>query len=270
MIKKEVLKHIDGIYRDIKSIKIQGATNIAIAGIEAVVFAAKVVEVEDKRDFIDFITRVSEKIKDSRPTEPMMFNGLKYILFNLEKDKTKNLPVIRKNIVKNGEYFLNLINKTTEKSIKNGAKLIKDGYNVLTHCHSSCVVKTFIEAKKRGVKFCVYNTETRPLYQGRITSMDLTKNKIKNTMVVDSEAPFLIYDSGEDDQYKIDGVFVGCDAIGMSGAMINKIGSFGIATACYLSKIPIYVCGSLLKTDMTDEIPVESRDFREVWKEAPK
>lgn len=270
MTKKEVLKHIDKIYKDIKSIKIQGATNIAIAGIDAIVYAVDNCEIENKEEFIDFVYEVCEKIRSSRPTEPMMFNGIKYILYNFKKDQEKSLAVIKKNIIKNGKYFLKLINITTEKSIKNGSRLIKDGDNVLTHCHSSCVVKTFIEAKKLGKKIHVYNTETRPLYQGRITSADLSKNKIKNTMVVDSEASFLIYDSGDDDDYKIDGVFIGCDAIGMSGSVINKIGSFGIATACYLSKIPIYICGNLLKSDVTDEIPVESRDFKEIWKNAPK
>ena len=81
-------------------------------------------------------------------------------------------------------------------------------------------------------------------------------------MVVDSEAPFLISeDSGKN--LKIDKVVIGCDAIGTSGRFINKVGTFGIAMAAYYYKIPLYVCCNLLKVDVTDKIPVESRDFKE-------
>lgn len=270
MTNKEVSKYIDNICKDIKSVKIQGATNIAIAGIRAVTFAISSYEFEDKQEFIGFVSDSCENIKLARPTEPMLFNGLKYILFNIEKNKSKSLSFLIKDSVKNGKYFLDLIDKTATKSIENGSKLIKNHNNILTHCHSSSVVKTFIEAKKKGVDFHVYNTETRPLYQGRLTSADLVKNGIKNTMVVDSEAAYLINDTGSKDAYPIDMVILGCDAIGMSGSIINKVGSFGIALACLSSKIPLYISANLLKIDVTDEIPVESRDFKELWEDAPK
>ena len=268
MNKKEVLKYVNNICRDIKSIKIQGATNIAIAGIRAIVFAISSYDFKDKQDFFDFVYENCEKIKQARPTEPMLFNGLKYILFNIEKNKSKSLSFLVNNSIKNGKYFLDLIDKTTIKSIEYGSKIIKNNDNILTHCHSSSVVKTFIKAKNKGINFHVYNTETRPLFQGRLTSTDLVKSGIKNTMIIDSEAPYIISDaSGKD--YVINGVIIGCDAIGMSGSIINKVGSFGIALACHASKVPLYISANLLKIDVTDEIPVESRDFKELWESAP-
>ncbi len=270
MTKKEVIKHIEKISKDIKDIKIQGATNIAVSGINAIVFALSHCEFNSKEEFFDFVYKYSDLIKNARPTEPMLFNGLKYILFNIEKNKNKNLTFLINNSIKNGKYFLDLISKTSIKSIEYGSKLIKNNNNILTHCHSSSVVKTFILAKKKGVKFHVYNTETRPLFQGRLTSMDLVENGIKNTMIVDSEAPYLIANTGINDEYPINSVIIGCDAIGMSGAIINKVGSFGIGLACLDSKVPLYISGNLLKIDVTDEIPVESRDFKEVWESSPK
>lgn len=269
MNKKEVLKYINDICRDIKSIKIQGATNIAIAGIRAITFAISSYDFKEKQEFCDFVYENCEKIKQARPTEPMLFNGLKYILFNIEKNKSKSLSFLVNDSIKNGKYFLDLIDKTTVKSIEYGSKIIKNNYNFLTHCHSSSVIKTFVKAKNNGINFHVYNTETRPLYQGRLTSADLVKNGIKNTMIVDSEAAYLISDaSGKD--YVINGVIIGCDAIGMSGSIINKVGSFGIALACFVSKVPLYISANLLKVDVSDDIPVESRDFKELWEKAPK
>ncbi len=270
MNKKEVSKYINDICKDIKTIKIQGATNIAIAGINAITFAISSYDFKDKKEFFDFVNKNSDLIKSSRPTEPMLFNGLKYILFNIDKNRDKDLKFLIKDSIKNGKYFLDLIDKTTIKSIEYGSKLIKNNNNILTHCHSSSVVKTFVKAKNNGVKFHVYNTETRPLFQGRLTSADLVKNGIKNTMIVDSEAPYLIANTGVKDNYPIDKVIIGCDAIDMSGSIINKVGSFGIGLACVDAKVPLYISANLLKVDVTDEIPVESRDFRELWEKIPK
>lgn len=269
MTKKEVVKYIDNVCRDIKSIKIQGATNIAIAGVKAIAFVISSYDFKNKQEFFNLVYENCDLIKSARPTEPMLFNGLKHILFYIEKNKDKNLNFLIKDSIKNGRYFLDLINETTIKSIEYGSRLIKNHDNVLTHCHSSSVVKTFVKAKEKGVDFHVYNTETRPLYQGRLTSSDLIKEGIKNTMVVDSEAAYLISDaSGK--EYSIDKVVIGCDAIGMSGSIINKVGSFGIALACLSSKVPLYISANLLKVDVTDEIPVESRNFKELWEKAPK
>lgn len=269
MTKKDIFKYIDTVYNDIKTIKIQGATNIAIAGIHAITFAVASSEIIDKDEFFDFLDFITNKIKSARPTEPMLFNGINYIVFGVRQNKEKTLKAIIKACVSDGKNFLKLIQETSDKSIEYGSKLIKNGNNVLTHCHSSSVVKTFVAAKNKGVKFHVFNTETRPLYQGRLTSADLVKNGIDNTMVVDSEASYLISDaSGKD--YVVNKVIIGCDAIGMSGSVINKVGSFGIALACYISKVPLYISANLLKVDVLGDIPVESRDFKELWEDAPK
>ena len=63
------------------------------------------------------------------------------------------------------QFYLNLINETAERAVLNGLGIINDGDNVLTHCHSSSAVKTLKLHKVKGLKFKVYNTETRPLFQ---------------------------------------------------------------------------------------------------------
>ena len=62
----------------------------------------------------------------------------------------------------------------------------------MTHCHSTSAVKTLALHKVKGLKFKVFNTETRPLYQGRKTAKELVEEGIDTTMVVDGVAPFLI------------------------------------------------------------------------------
>jgi len=99
--------------------------------------------------------------------------------------------------------------------------------------------------------------------------MELYENNIDFIMIVDSEASYFISPtSGK--EYQVDKVLMGCDAIGMSGSIINKTGSFGIALSANVFEKPLYISGSLLKCDATDIIPVESRDLKEVWEKAPK
>lgn len=139
----------------------------------------------------------------------------------------------------------------------------------MTHCHSGSVVKVMQEARNRGTKFEVINTETRPLYQGRITAQDMLHIGIPTTLITDDMAPYYI-DRTINDTPKVDMFIIGCDAIKPNGNVINKVGSFGIALSAYNSGIPVYVVGSLTKYDAEDKIAIELRDGAEVWPEAPR
>lgn len=260
---------IKKVCSDIKTIRIQGATNVAKQGILVLRDSVAKNKFEDKRDLEKFVKKSCGKIKEARPTEPMLFNGLKYCLYTLENNKVGDLKTMKKSIIEAADFYLDLMVSASSKVIKNGVKIIKENDTILTHCHSSSVVKTLILAKKLGKKFEVINTETRPLFQGRLTAMELHESNIKFMMVIDSEAPYFISpDSGE--EYEVEKILIGCDSIGMSGSIINKAGSYSIALAGKTFNKPLYVSGSLLKCDVNDNIPVESRDLKEIWEKAPE
>jgi ribose 1,5-bisphosphate isomerase len=115
-----------------------------------------------------------------------------------------------------------MIDDTAKKAIQNGIGILDYGDSVLTHCHSSSAIKTIIANKADGNDFLVYNTETRPLYQGHKTAKDFLEAGMKVTMVVDSSAPFIL---DRDDPFglDIDAVIIGCDAIKLNGDIINKV-----------------------------------------------
>lgn len=139
----------------------------------------------------------------------------------------------------------------------------------MTHCHSGSVIKILVEAHKQGKKIQVFNTETRPLYQGRKTSADLVKAGVPDTMITDDAAPFFVDNVYESDT-DIDMVIIGSDAIRIGGEIYNKVGSFAIALAAWHSKIPVYVVGSLLKVDMENTVKIEQRSGKELRPDAPK
>lgn len=221
-----------GIIKKIKEVKIQGAENIAIAGIKAAPLFKG--------------SSIKELLK-ARPTEPALRNAIE---FSKKYGQKKAL-----------EHF-----KTSkEKIIKNGLKIIKPV--IFTHCHSSTVISILKNAKRKGKKFEVINTETRPLFQGRKTAKELSKGGIKITTIADSAARDALTKGGE--IKKADVVLFGADAILKNGNVINKIGSGLFAEIAYYEKIPVYICANSWKFS-SKNVKIEERSFKEIWNRAPK
>ena len=135
----------------------------------------------------------------------------------------------------------------------------------MTHCHSSTVNGVFQLAKEHGTDFEVIVTETRPVYQGRITVKELLEGGIKATMIVDSAIRSFVK--------QVDLAVVGADAVTSEGNVINKIGTSLVALAAHEARVPFYVVTELLKFDPQtihgDYEAIEERSRAEVWPDAP-
>lgn len=222
------------ICKDIKTVKIQGARNIARKALEA---------------YMLFPTKKSKEILISlRPTEPMLQKVLE------EASK------------KNPEKILSHFDYSQERINLFANRLIKNSEVIFTHCHSSNVVNALIFAKNKGKNFEVYNTETRPLFQGRKTSEALSNEGINVTQFTDSAFGMVL--SSQQGVRKVDKVFLGADAITEKG-VINKIGSGTIARLACLEGIPVYIVADSWKFTKK-EVPMEQRTLNEVWDKAPK
>lgn len=261
-------KHLQKLYRDIKTIKIQGATAIA----RAIVLGLKSYGLGDSSDLKRWqrhIKTTADYLISARPTEPLAQNGVKFILHALKIQRPKNTAQAKLILRQSADQFIFLLNDVAKKIIKNGQVIVHNGDDVLTHCHSWLVEQIIIQAKKSGKKFRIFNTETRPLYQGRVTSKKLLAAHIDTTMVTDSSAGFLISPySGK--ALMMEKVIIGADAILSNGSVINKIGSYSIAASAFLEKIPLYVTTPLLKFYHHSWIKIEQRSAKEIWPQSPK
>jgi translation initiation factor 2B subunit (eIF-2B alpha/beta/delta family) len=227
-------RRFNRILRRIKEVKIQGATNVAKAALKAYNLIPT--------------SSAKKKLLATRPTEPMM----SHVLGLADKIPRKEI--------------LNHFKEAQDKINKNTIKLIKNNYIIFTHCHSTNVVKALIYAKKQGKTFQIYNTETRPLFQGRKTARKLKRAKIPVTMFVDSALGIAL--SKEQGTRKPNLVFLGADAILRNG-VINKVGSEVIANIARDNKIPVYIIADSWKF-ARDKIKIEQRNLNEVWNKAPK
>jgi ribose 1,5-bisphosphate isomerase len=261
-----VVESIHPIAKKISQLKIQGARNVAIAAIEALVELSKVTKVKTKQEFLNELFAGQILLVNSRETEPLMRNAIKWIISQVEKSNQKEVLVLSKIVESSANEFLENLKESKEKIAKIGKKRIRNNSIILTHCHSSTVTKLLIDANKEGKKFEVFCTETRPVFQGRITVQELIKNDIKTTLIVDSAARSIMKE--------IDIVVVGADAITSEGNVINKIGTSTIALIAKEARKPFYVVSELLKFDPAtvcgDYEKIEKRDPSEIWKDAPK
>jgi ribose 1,5-bisphosphate isomerase len=264
-------KEVEQLHKEIKEIKIQGATNVAISTFKGMKSAIGS-DYSNTGDFLEDIIDVGKYLAYARPNEPLAQNGVLFVRYtfkergglNFSDNEQKDL------ISKLCDEFIEELSSAKHKIDElNTSKLIHIDH-VLTHCHSSTAVR-LIEGIAKGDKdFTAVCTETRPRFQGRITAKELLDRDIDTTLIADSAAESFVIGRGSK---TVSVVFIGCDAITMKGYCINKIGSWGIAMAAYQSGKPLYVVASLLKIDHDTEykdIGIEIREDKELWEDAPK
>jgi len=241
---------------DIKSLRIQGAENVSTAALEALADVVKKTKKDSKIHILLELEHAKSLLIETRPTEPEMRNYIEHIV-----KFTRNLPnkSIKSKIIKKIVLTLKEKKQNKEKIIEFGEKLIKDNDIIYTHCHSGTVTAIILKAHKHK-KIKVNNTETRPLYQGRITAKELSDANVKVKHYVDSAATDAMKDANL--------VLIGADAVTFNG-VYNKIGSEMISFVADKYNKPLYVCTSLWKFDNHLE-KIEERDYKEVWKHAPK
>jgi ribose 1,5-bisphosphate isomerase len=246
----------------IRRLEIQGATNIAVSAAKALV--RDLLDAENPAEAARVLDEGALTLVAARDTEPMLRNGLKYIQSHVPPEWTDR-EEFREAVERASAEVQGFFKESKTRIVEIGARRVRDGDTILTHCHSSAVTGTLVEAHRQGKRFRVIQTETRPKYQGRITARELVEAGIDTTMIVDSAARHFMKE--------IDFVVVGSDAITSEGNVINKIGTSQVALAASEARIPFYVVSTLLKFDPVTiggrYEAIEERDTEEIWDAPP-
>lgn len=271
--KIKFLKETNKIILDIDDLKIQGASNVAFACQDAIVKELQKYKKETDK-LKDYFFALCKALWKTRPTEPAMKHFLTSFYLKVETIR-KNVPL---NLAK--KRLIGFVKKykiSQKKAIDNVATQatripIKRKAVIFTHCHSSIVEYVIKHLHKLGRVEVVVNTETRPLFQGRITANHLAKAGIKVHHIVDSGAyayAKLLKQRGKEILF-----FTGADVITRKGKLINKIGTSQISLCLNSLGIPHYVFTISQKIDPVfkgwDLEDVELRDPNEIWKHHQK
>jgi ribose 1,5-bisphosphate isomerase len=254
------------IAEKIRKLEVQGARNVAIAAIKALEALAEETTAKTRKELLKELAEARGILFASRATEPLMRNAVRWIISQVENSSKEKVEALAKIVSSSSSQFLKNLEASKESIAEIGAKRISDNSVVFTHCHSSTVTHLLSKAKKDGKTFEVICTETRPVFQGRITAKEMLALDVKTTLIVDSGARSFMRNA--------DIVIVGADAITSEGNVINKIGTGTIALLAHEARKPFYVVSELLKFDPAtvcgDYEKIEERSPDEVWKDAPE
>jgi S-methyl-5-thioribose-1-phosphate isomerase len=224
----------------------------------------------DLENFSAHIENVFQILKAARPTAVDPVNAMNSVCCEMARGKTvgekQSLALAA------AEEFANEDVRHCEEIGVHGAKLIRSGMKILTHCNAGWLAFVDIgsatapmyAAQKLGKKFHVFCDETRPRSQGAtLTAWELAQQKISHQIIADNAAGHLMQ-LGE-----IDTVIVGSDrTLGRTGEVANKIGTYTKAVLAARHKIPFYVAIPLSTIDWNlksgFDIPIEERSESEV------
>src|SRR5450755_1500700 len=224
----------------------------------------------DLKKFSAHVENVYQFLKNARPTAVDPVNAMNNVCDAMRSGKT----VAKRQFLAlaAAEEFANEDVRYCEAIGRHGAKLIRNGMKILTHCNAGWLA--FVDvgtatapmyaAQKLGKKFHVFCDETRPRSQGAtLTAWELAQQKISHQIIADNAAGHLMQ-RGE-----IDLVIVGSDrTLGRTGEVANKIGTYTKAVLAAHHKIPFYVAIPLSTIDWNlkrgFDIPIEERAEHEV------
>jgi len=236
----------------IKTMEVRGAARIARFAAETLKKFAEMVE----SDFDENMKKAAEILLNTRPTAVSLYNAINYVM-NYEGDNDKEK---KESAIARAEEFIKWVETAHEKIGEIGARRIKDGSVVMTHCNSSAALSVIKTAYKMGKVVEVFATESRPRMQGHLTVKELSEAGIPATLIVDSAVRYFIED--------VDYVVVGADTITANGALINKIGTSQIALAAKEARVPFMVAAETYKfspkTVFGELVVIEERDASEV------
>jgi len=242
----------------IKSMEIRGAGRIAREAAEALRRHATDTRTKDLEAFRREMDSAAQTLIATRPTAVSLPNAVHIVMSDL--DQALTLEEAQNGVIHRAEQFIHSSQHAVEKIAQFGARHIRDGDTILTHCNSEAALGCIIEAHRSGKDIEVFATEVRPRNQGLITIRTLNDAGIKTNFIVDSAVRSFIHE--------VDLVFVGADAVTVNGAVVNKIGTSQVAHTAHEARVNVLVAAETYKfaprTIIGELITIEERAGNEI------
>ena len=249
---------------------VRGAGAIGATAAYGLAQGARAFRSSDLKKFQRHVETVYQTLKAARPTAVDPVNAMNEVRHAMAVGTT--VEEQQQLALAAAEGFAHDDAQHCEAIGKHGAKLIRSGMKVLTHCNAGWLAFVDIgsatapmyAAQAQGKKFHVYCDETRPRSQGAtLTAWELAQQGVSHQIIADNAAGHLMQ------RGQIDLVIVGSDrTLGRTGEVANKIGTYTKAVLAKRHGIPFYVAIPLSTIDWNlkrgFDIPIEERHESEV------
>ncbi len=262
------MKECHQVASAIKGMKIRGAPLIGVAAAYALALTTFHSKAETKKKLIKEIEESGSFLKKTRPTAVNLFWAIDRIT-RKARETTGTAKTVVKTVVEEANKMADEDVEANRKMGEHGSALLNDGDVILTHCNAGSLATVDYGtalgvvrvAWEQGKKISVITTETRPKLQGaRLTAYELQREGIPVTLIADGMVGYVMQ------KRRVNKVIVGADRI-VRDAVINKIGTFGIAVLAHEHEIPFYVAAPTSTFDLNhsaNEVVIEERNPEEV------
>jgi methylthioribose-1-phosphate isomerase len=254
----------------IRDMAIRGAPAIGVAAAFGVALAARQKRFTSVAAMKTFLKRAIRALAATRPTAVNLF----WALAQMERviGRSTDSPEQVARVLENESAAVYRNDSAVNRRIgANGARLLKKGAVVLTHCNAGALATAeygtalgvIRSAHRQGRIRMVFVDETRPYLQGaRLTAWEMRQEKIPYVLITDNMAGHFMKSGA------IDAVIVGADRIAANGDAANKIGTYSLAVLARYHGIPLYVAAPTSTIDHATKsgaaITIEERSAREV------
>lgn len=250
------MRQLEGTAGKIKSMEIRGAGRIARAAAAELRDYAKRLAAKDLDEFNEKMKFAAEMLVGTRPTAVSLPNAVRSVM----RYKSATLDEARMEIKKLADEFITNSKNAVKKIGEIGAKRVRDGDTIMTHCNSSAAISIMAAAHAQGKHINVIATESRPRMQGLLTIKQLDALGIPTSLIVDSAVRYFMKEA--------DLVVMGADAVTVNGSVINKIGTSQLAMAAHEARKNVIIAAETYKfsprTLLGELVEIEERDPGEV------
>ena len=250
------MKLLNETARKIKSMEIRGAGKIARAAAAELRDYSHRLVTQDIDEFNEKMRQASDLLVSTRPTAVSLPNAVRAVM----RYKGESVDEAKENIKKQADGFVESSQNAVKRIGEIGARRVRDGDTIMTHCNSLAAISIMKEAKAQGKEINVIATESRPRWQGHLTINQLDKMGIKTSLIVDSAVRYFMKE--------VDIVIMGADAVTVNGSVINKIGTSQLALAAHEARKNVIIAAETYKfspkTLLGELVEIEERDSSEV------
>jgi len=250
------MKQLKETAAKIKSMEIRGAGRIARAAAAELRDYSERLAAGNLDEFNKKMKFAAELLVSTRPTAVSLPNAVRVVI----RYQGATLDEARMNIKKRADEFILSSENAVKRIGEIGAKRVRDGDTIMTHCNSSAAISILAAAHAQGKDITVIATESRPRLQGLITIQQLDSLGIKTSLIVDSAVRYFMKE--------VDLVVMGADAVTVNGSVINKIGTSQLAMAAHDARRNVIIAAETYKfspkTLLGELVEIEERDSGEV------
>jgi methylthioribose-1-phosphate isomerase len=265
------INNVKSLWHAIRTMQVRGAPAIGIAAALGMYLGVRGSAAKSARSFLREVERVARFLATARPTAINLFWALERMKRLVKDNLDKSPPALKRLLLAHALEMIDEDNRVCKAMGDFGARLLRDGDTVLTHCNAGglatagygTALAVVYRAVEQGKRIHVFVDETRPLLQGaRLTAWELKQSGIPATLMCDNMAASVMAKGW------IKAVLVGADRITANGDFANKIGTYNLAVLAKYHRVPFYVVAPLSSFDPRltsgDQIPIEERPPEEL------